>query len=165
MSAVVVVAAVLLGLLAASCVRIASPGERLVVLRRCRIRRRPLTAVVLLVPGLEEVRPWPTRPVELLLCVRAISRDDRDVRVLLTIVLDIDPPRLRTAYVDPVRALRAVVEQRLTAVIEERTVDQLADRHDGVRAVLDGARLGGVAGGVVTDVVVDEVEVRLFADS
>ncbi|MFT4083769.1 MAG: hypothetical protein QM638_14400 [Nocardioides sp.] len=165
MSAVVVVGAVLLGLLFAASVRLAGPGERLVVLRRCRIRRVPLGRMVLVLPGIEETRRWPTEPVELLVGVRAETRDGADVRVLVTLVLDVDPPRPGTAYVAPVRALRAVVERKLIAAVRERDLDRLVDRDGGVRAVLDGSRLGGPAGGVVDRFVLDAVEVLLISAS
>ena len=161
MATVLVIAAIAVALVVASLLRRAPRGRCLVVTRRRRIVRIASDSMTMAVPGFHEVLEWPTEEIEIPIVIRTRTGDGQDVRILATFTVDVDPPQLGAAYVDPRDVIRSAVERQVADAVHARSTDQLLDERDGLAVALDGARLGGLASGVVTDVVVDEVEVLL----
>lgn len=157
-SAIAVVAVVLV---VASLLRRAHRGECLVVTRHRRIVRIASGSTTLAIPGFHEVLEWPTDQIEIAIVVRSRSKDGQDVRVLATFSVDVDPPRAGAAYIDPRAVLHTALERRVADAVRARPAAWLADEQTGLRAATVGLRIDGLAGGVVTDVVIDEVDLLL----
>lgn len=160
MATVLVIAAIAVGLVVASLLRRARRDECLVVTRHRRIVRIASGATTLAVPGIHEVLEWPTGPIEIAIVVRTRSADGQDVRVLATISVAVDPPRVGAAYIDPRAVLHTALERRLAAAVRARHTARLAGP-DGLGEAIDGLRIDGLAAGVVTEVVIDEVDLLL----
>ena len=161
MATVLVIAAIAVGLVVASLLRRARRGECLVVTRHRRIVRIASDSMTMAVPGFHEVLEWPARPIEIAIVVRARTGDGRDVRVLATFSVDVDPPRVGAAYIDPRAVLHTALERRVTDAVRARPAARLTDERDGLVAAVEGIRIDGLAAGVVTDVVIDEVDLLL----
>lgn len=159
---VLVIAAIAVALVVASLLRRAGLGQRLVVTRHRRIVRIASEgSTTLAVPGFHEVLEWPTAPTEIAIVVRARTADDQEVRVLATVSVDVDPPRVGMAYVDPRGVLHSALERWVAEAVQGLPAGSLIDERAGLESAIDGLRLDGLAGGVVTDVVIDEVDLLL----
>ena len=158
---VLVIASIAVVLVLASLLRRAQRGECLVVTRHRRIVRIASDSMTLAVPGFHEVLEWPTGQTGIAIVVRTRAGDGQDVRVLATVSVAVDPPRVGTAYVDPRGVLHSALERKVADAIQVLPAERLLDRWDGLAVSIDGIRLGGLAGGVVTDVVIDEVDLLL----
>lgn len=161
MATVLVIAAIAVGLVVASLLRRARRGECLVVTRHRRIVRIASDATTLAIPGFHEVLEWPTGQIEIAIVVRTRTGDGQDVRVLATFSVDVDPPRVGAAYIDPRAVLHTALERRVTDLVRARPAARLTDEGDGLVAAIEGIRIDGLAAGVVTDVVIDEVDLLL----
>ena len=161
MATVLVIAVIVVGLVVASLLRRARRGECLVVTRHRRIVRIASDATTLAVPGFHEVLEWPTGQIEIAIVVRTRTGDGQDVRVLATFSVEVDPPRVGAAYIDPRAVLHTALERRVTDAVRERPAARLTDERDGLVAAIEGIRIDGLAAGVVTDVVIDEVDLLL----
>ena len=157
---VLVIAAVAAGLVVASLLRRARRGECLVVTRHRRIVRIASDSMTVAVPGFHEVLEWPTGQVELAIVVRTRTVDDQDVRVLATVSVDVDPPRVGAAYIDPRAVLHTALERRVGEAVRARPAAWLAGP-GGLAGAVQGIRIDGLAAGVVTEVVIDEVDLLL----
>ncbi|NYI80500.1 SPFH domain-containing protein [Nocardioides panzhihuensis] len=161
MATVSVIAVVAVVLVVASLLRRARRGECLVVTRHRRIVRIASGSTTLAVPGFHEVLEWPTGQIEIAVVVRAQTMDGQDVRALATFSVDVDPPRIGAAYIDPRAVLHTALERRIAEAVRARPAATLADERDGLRPAVDGIRIDGLAGGSVMDVVIDEVDLLL----
>jgi regulator of protease activity HflC (stomatin/prohibitin superfamily) len=161
MATVLVIAAIAVGLVVASLLRRARRGECLVVTRHRRIVRIASDAMTLAIPGFHEVLEWPTGQIEIAIVVRTRTIDGRDVRVLATFLVEVDPPRVGAAYIDPRAVLHTALERRVADAVRARPAARLTDERDGLVAAIEGIRIDGLAAGVVTDVVIDEVDLLL----
>ncbi|MER7558544.1 SPFH domain-containing protein [Nocardioides sp. NPDC126508] len=157
---VLVIAVVAAGLVVASLLRRARRGECLVVTRHRRIVRIASDSMTMAVPGFHEVLEWPTGRIEIAIVVRTRTADGQDVRVLATFTVDVDPPRVGAAYVDPRAVLHTALERRVGEAVRARPAAWLTGP-DGLEAAIGGSRIDGLAAGVVTEVVVDEVDLLL----
>ena len=157
---VLVIAAVAAGLVVASLLRRARRDECLVVTRHRRIVRIASDTMTMAVPGFHEVLDWPTGQVELAIVVRTRTRDGQDVRVLATFSVDVDPPRVGAAYIDPRAVLHTALERRVGDAVRARPAAWLTGP-DGLESAIGGTRIDGLAAGVVTEVVIDEVDLLL----
>ncbi|MEU6135579.1 SPFH domain-containing protein [Nocardioides sp. NPDC047086] len=160
MATVLVIAAIAVVLVAASLVRRAPRGECLVVTRHRRIVRIASDSMTLAVPGFHEVLEWPTGPMEIAIVVRTRTADAQDVRVLATFTVEVDPPRVGAAYIDPRAVLHTALERRVSDAVRARPASRLTGP-DGLTAAIEGIRIDGLAAGVVTDMVIDEVDLLL----
>lgn len=158
---ILVIAVVAIALVVASLLRRARRGQCLVVTRHRRIVRIASDSTTLAVPGFHEVLEWPTGETEIAIVVRTRAGDGKDVRVLATVSVAVDPPRVDTAYVDPRGVLHSALERKVADAIHVLSADRLLDTYDGLAVAIDGIRLGGLAGGVVTRIVIDEVDLLL----
>ncbi|MEI7056122.1 SPFH domain-containing protein [Nocardioides sp. CCNWLW239] len=163
MLTVLTIAGIAIVLVVASLLRRARRGECLVVTRHRRIVRIASGSTTFAVPGFHEVLAWPIEPIEIAIVVRARTSDDQDVRVLATFSVDVDPPRIGAAYIDPRAVLHTALERRLAAAVRALPAARLAGR-DGLENAVDGIRIDGLAAGVVTDSVIDEIELLLHPD-
>ncbi|MER6974314.1 SPFH domain-containing protein [Nocardioides sp. NPDC000445] len=161
MATVLVIAAIAVGLVVASLVRRARRGECLVVTRHRRIVRIASDSMTLAIPGFHEVLEWPTGQVEIAIVVRTRTGDDQDVRVLATFAVEVDPPRVGAAYIDPRAVLHTALERHVADAVRARPASRLTHDRDGLVAAIEGVRIDGLAAGVVTDVVIDEVDLLL----
>ncbi|OIJ26497.1 SPFH domain-containing protein [Nocardioides luteus] len=160
MATVLVIAAAAAGLVVASLLRRARRGECLVVTRHRRIVRIASDSMTMAIPGFHEVLEWPTGQVEIAIVVRTRTGDGQDVRVLATFTVDVDPPRVGAAYIDPRAVLHTALERRVGEAVRARPAAWLTG-HDGLATALQGIRIDGLAAGVVTEVVIDEVDLLL----
>ncbi|SDK04527.1 hypothetical protein SAMN05428985_102418 [Nocardioides sp. YR527] len=161
MATVLVIAAIAVVLVVASLVRRARRGECLVVTRHRRIIRIASDSMTMAIPGFHEVLEWPTGPMEIAIVVRTRTGDSQDVRVLATSTVEVDPPRVGAAYIDPRAVLHTALERRVADAVRARPAVWLTDERDGLGAAITGIRIDGLAAGVVTDVVIDEVDLLL----
>lgn len=161
MATVLVIAAIAVGLVVASLLRRARRGECLVVTRHRRIVRIASDSMTLAIPGFHEVLEWPTGQIEIAIVVRTRTGDGQDVRVLVTFSVEVDPPRVGAAYIDPRAVLHTALDRRVAAAVRARPAARLTDERDGLVAAIEGIRIDGLAAGVVTDVVIDEVDLLL----
>lgn len=161
MATVLVIAAIAVGLVVASLLRRARRGECLVVTRHRRIVRIASDSMTLAIPGFHEVLEWPTGQIEIAIVVRTRTGDGQDVRVLATFSVDVDPPRVGAAYIDPRAVLHTALDRRVAAAVRARPAARLTDGRDGLVAAIEGIRIDGLAAGVVTDVEIDEVDLLL----
>ncbi|MGY0538478.1 SPFH domain-containing protein [Nocardioides sp. YJ-D4] len=161
MATVLVIAAIAVGLVVASLLRRARRGECLVVTRHRRIVRIASDSMTLAIPGFHEVLEWPTGQIEIAIVVRTRTGDGQDVRVLATFAVEVDPPRVGAAYIDPRAVLHTALERRVADAVRARPASRLTDDRDGLVAAIEGLRIDGLAAGVVTDVVIDEVDLLL----
>ena len=161
---VLVVAAIAIALVAASLLRRAGRDQCLVVTRRRRIVRIASESTTVAIPGFHEVLEWPMGPTEIAIVVRTRTLDGQEVRVLATVTVVVDPPRVGTPYVDPRGVLHSALERKVADVVHDQTAECLTDERGGLVGAVLGLRLdalAGLAGGVVTDVVIDEVDLLL----
>ncbi len=161
MATVLVIAAIAVVLVAASLVRRAGRGQCLVVTRHRRIIRIASDSMTMAIPGFHEVLEWPTGPMEIAIVVRTRTGDAQDVRVLATFTVEVDPPRVGAAYIDPRAVLHTALERRVADAVRARPAVWLTDERGGLGAAITGIRIDGLAAGVVTDVVIDEVDLLL----
>ncbi|MDN4162205.1 hypothetical protein [Nocardioides abyssi] len=131
-----VLALAVVGLLAWASVAWAGAGRGVAVLRRGRVVRVADCGPVPHLPGLEEVRGWPTGEVVLPLLTRATTRDGTDVRVLAQLRAELPPPATGTAYADPVAEAEQGAERALVTAVAERDAAGLFDEVDGLAAAL-----------------------------
>ncbi len=131
-----VLALAVVGLLAWTSVAWAGAGRGVAVLRRGRVVRVGDCGPVPHVPGLEEVREWPTGEVVLPLLTRATTRDGADVRVLAELRTELAAPAPGTAYDDPVAVAEERAERLVVAAVAERDADLLFDDVDGLSSAL-----------------------------
>ncbi|MGY0388458.1 SPFH domain-containing protein [Nocardioides sp. WG-D5] len=157
---ILLIAVVAAGLVVASLLRRARRGECLVVTRHRRIVRIASDSMTVAVPGFHEVLEWPTGQIEIAVVVRTRTGDGQDVRVLATFSVDVDPPRVGAAYIDPRAVLHTALERRLGEAVRARPAAWLTGP-DGLGGTLAGTRIDGLAVGVVTEVVIDEVDLLL----
>lgn len=158
---ILMIAAIAAALVVASLIRRAGREECLVVTRHRRILRTASGSTTVAVPGFHEVLEWPTGQLEVAVVVRSRTLDEQDVRVLATAAVEIDPPRIGDAYVDPHAVLYSALERRIAEAVRARPAEWLTDDQAGLRSALVGVRVDGLVRGVVADVVIDEVDLLL----
>ncbi|NGN92245.1 hypothetical protein G5C66_05760 [Nocardioides sp. KC13] len=157
---VVGIAVIAVVLVVASLLRRARRDECLVVTRHRRIIRIASDSMTMAVPGFHEVLEWPTGHIEIAIVVRTWTADRQDVRVLATVTVAVDPPRVGAAYIDPRAVLHTALERRLAAAVRARPAAELTGP-DGLHAAIEGVRIDGLDAGVVTGVVIEEVDLLL----
>jgi regulator of protease activity HflC (stomatin/prohibitin superfamily) len=145
-------------LIAVTAVRVALPGERLVVLRAGRVVRSTSRPLSVIVPVLEQTRRWPTGPVEVPVLARSTTRDGVEVRVTASCLVELTAPARGATYVDPLPVIGDLLEGELVAAVAVRDVDGLIQPAFGLAATL---ALVEIRLGRVISVEVDAVEAIL----
>ncbi len=158
MSLLAVVIVIGVPMLVLATVRLAMPGERLVVVRGGRIVRLPRCRVSLVVPGIEQAKRWPPGAIRAPVTVRAETVDGLEVRALVTLELVPDPPLPGQRYADPLTRLEASAEEALGSALSRRPVRRLLDPATGLAAAVAGLELEG---GRISCVDVEEIDVLL----
>lgn len=162
MIAVLLVLALVLALVAASC-RYAAADERVVVSRRGRPVRVGRPGLVLIWPLLERTRTVSLEPTEIPLVAHGISAEGAQLVLVATLRLRVSDPSRSPDPTDPGVAFADVAERYVGAELAGLTVDSLRTDPDQVLAELEAdlAVLAARHGVVLEDLLQPEFELRL----
>lgn len=160
-------AGVPLALLLGSALRWVTRGHLLVVTRRGVVDRSVASGPTLRVPLLERTHLLSSGPEDLLLSVRARTRDGGDVRVLATATTAVVAPTQGRAFVEPRAAARDALEAALTRATARLDTSELGA---GLDEALDDVRHDAdararPAGAEVGHLELDEIELLLAPGS